>query len=119
MTLSVETAGATPSRLGRGHVQLLDSIPSLYTYSLLGLLLRPSSKSHLRPAEARAWWWVFSLLIQNGGLTQDGGTGQMPIWSEQSSPENLDSIVWPRLAVAAEIFWTGATLPDGSPRLGM
>ncbi|KAI0739272.1 N-acetylhexosaminidase [Daedaleopsis nitida] len=44
--------------------------------------------------------------------------GQMPLWSEQSSPENLDSIVWPRLAAAAEVFWTGATLPDGAPRLG-
>ena len=42
----------------------------------------------------------------------------MPLWSEQSSPENLDSIVWPRLAVAAEVFWTGETLPDGTSRLG-
>ncbi|KAK7680269.1 hypothetical protein QCA50_016779 [Cerrena zonata] len=41
----------------------------------------------------------------------------MPLWSEQSSSENLDSIVWPRLAVAAEVFWTGATLPDGTSRL--
>ncbi|OCH86979.1 N-acetylhexosaminidase, partial [Obba rivulosa] len=44
--------------------------------------------------------------------------GQMPIWSEQTDPENLDPIVWPRLASGAEVFWTGATLPDGSPRLG-
>ncbi|KAI0349990.1 N-acetylhexosaminidase [Trametes cingulata] len=44
--------------------------------------------------------------------------GQMPLWSEQSSPENLDPIVWPRLAAGAEVFWTGARLPDGSPRLG-
>ncbi|OBZ65102.1 Beta-hexosaminidase 2 [Grifola frondosa] len=44
--------------------------------------------------------------------------GQMPLWSEQSSPENLDSIVWPRLASGAEVFWTGSTLPDGSPRIG-
>ncbi|KAI0075466.1 N-acetylhexosaminidase [Panus rudis PR-1116 ss-1] len=43
--------------------------------------------------------------------------GQMPLWSEQSSSENLDPIVWPRLAVAAEVFWTGATLPDGTPRV--
>ncbi len=42
----------------------------------------------------------------------------MPLWSEQSSPENLDSIVWPRLAAAAEVFWTGATLPDGTQRVG-
>ncbi|THH31445.1 hypothetical protein EUX98_g2743 [Antrodiella citrinella] len=45
--------------------------------------------------------------------------GQMPIWSEQTAPENLDPIVWPRLAAGAEVFWTGATLPDGSPRLGI
>ncbi|KAM5540681.1 hypothetical protein V8D89_005712 [Ganoderma adspersum] len=55
-------------------------------------------------------------------LTQDQRPlvlgGQMPLWSEQSSPENLDSIVWPRLAAAAEVFWTGETLPDGTSRLG-
>ena len=44
--------------------------------------------------------------------------GQMPLWSEQASPENLDPIVWPRLAAAAEVFWTGATLPAGTARLG-
>lgn len=33
--------------------------------------------------------------------------GQIPLWSEQSSPANLDSIVWPRAASAAEVFWTG------------
>lgn len=43
-------------------------------------------------------------------------TGQQLLWAEQSSPENLDSIVWPRAASSAEVFWTGATLPNGSPR---
>ncbi|KAL5501845.1 NAG1_3 [Sanghuangporus vaninii] len=33
--------------------------------------------------------------------------GQIPLWSEQSSPENLDPIVWPRAASAAEVFWSG------------
>ena len=42
--------------------------------------------------------------------------GQIPLWTEQSGPENLDPIVWPRAASAAEVFWTGALLPDGSPR---
>lgn len=42
--------------------------------------------------------------------------GQQLLWTEQSSPENLDSIVWPRAASSAEVFWTGATLPNGSPR---
>jgi len=42
--------------------------------------------------------------------------GQQLLWTEQSSPENLDSIVWPRAASSAEVLWTGATLTDGSPR---
>ncbi|EIN12436.1 beta-hexosaminidase [Punctularia strigosozonata HHB-11173 SS5] len=42
--------------------------------------------------------------------------GQHLLWTEQSSPENLDATVWPRSAAAAEIFWTGSALPDGSPR---
>jgi hypothetical protein len=35
---------------------------------------------------------------------------------EQSGPENLDPIVWPRAAVAAEVFWTGAILSGGAAR---
>ncbi|KAL5482321.1 NAG1_2 [Sanghuangporus weigelae] len=42
--------------------------------------------------------------------------GESLLWTEQSSPENLDPIVWPRAASAAEIYWTGATLPDGTVR---
>jgi len=42
--------------------------------------------------------------------------GQQLLWTEQSSPENLDPVTWPRAAVSAEVFWTGATLPNGSPR---
>ncbi|KAF8226007.1 N-acetylhexosaminidase [Tricholoma matsutake] len=42
--------------------------------------------------------------------------GQQLLWTEQSTPENLDPIVWPRAASSAEIFWTGATLPDGTAR---
>ncbi|KAJ6622729.1 N-acetylhexosaminidase [Mycena sp. CBHHK59/15] len=41
--------------------------------------------------------------------------GQQLLWTEQSDPNNLDSIAWPRAATSAEIFWTGARLPDGSP----
>jgi len=45
--------------------------------------------------------------------------GQQLLWTEQSTPENLDSIVWPRAAASAEIFWTGANLPDGTPLSGV
>ncbi|KAJ7037692.1 N-acetylhexosaminidase [Mycena alexandri] len=41
--------------------------------------------------------------------------GQQLLWTEQSDPQNLDSIAWPRAAVSAEIFWTGAKRPDGKP----
>ncbi|KAF6755877.1 beta-hexosaminidase [Ephemerocybe angulata] len=53
-------------------------------------------------------------------LTKDQASlvlgGQQLLWAEQSSPENLDSIVWPRAAVSAEIFWTGPRLPSGASR---
>ncbi|KAF9241103.1 N-acetylhexosaminidase [Melanogaster broomeanus] len=35
--------------------------------------------------------------------------GQHLLWSEQSSPQNLDPITWPRAAAAAEVFWSGPT----------
>ncbi|EMD39630.1 glycoside hydrolase family 20 protein [Gelatoporia subvermispora B] len=44
--------------------------------------------------------------------------GEQLLWTEQSSPANLDPIVWPRAASSAEVFWTGATLPGGKPRNG-
>jgi hexosaminidase len=40
--------------------------------------------------------------------------GEQLLWAEQSGPQNLDSIAWPRAAASAEVFWTGATLPDGT-----
>lgn len=40
--------------------------------------------------------------------------GQQLLWTEQSGPENLDPVVWPRAAASAEVFWTGKTLPDGT-----
>ncbi|KAI0027932.1 N-acetylhexosaminidase [Vararia minispora EC-137] len=45
------------------------------------------------------------------GLTETEKTlvqgGQHLLWTEQSGPENLDSIVWPRAASSAELFWSG------------
>ncbi|KAL0064340.1 Glucosamine-6-phosphate isomerase (Glucosamine-6-phosphate deaminase) (GNPDA) (GlcN6P deaminase) [Marasmius tenuissimus] len=43
--------------------------------------------------------------------------GQQLLWAEQSGPENLDPIMWPRAASSAEVFWTGPTLPDGTDRV--
>lgn len=33
--------------------------------------------------------------------------GQQLLWTEQSSPNNIDPIVWPRAAASAEVFWSG------------
>ncbi|KAH7928429.1 glycoside hydrolase family 20 protein [Leucogyrophana mollusca] len=33
--------------------------------------------------------------------------GQHLLWSEQSSPHNLDPATWPRAASSAELFWSG------------
>ena len=45
--------------------------------------------------------------------------GQHLLWAEQSGPENLDSIVWPRAAASAELFWSGPGGNDSAalPRL--
>jgi len=55
-----------------------------------------------------------------GGLSDEQAAlvlgGEQLLWTEQSSPSNLDPIVWPRAAVSAEVFWTGDTLPDGTIR---
>ncbi|KAI0298150.1 N-acetylhexosaminidase [Multifurca ochricompacta] len=34
--------------------------------------------------------------------------GQQLLWTEQSGPQNLDSIAWPRAAASAEVFWSGS-----------
>ncbi|CDO72187.1 Glycoside Hydrolase Family 20 protein [Trametes cinnabarina] len=45
--------------------------------------------------------------------------GQHLLWTEQSGPQNLDSIVWPRAASSAELFWTGpgGNVSTALPRL--
>jgi hexosaminidase len=35
--------------------------------------------------------------------------GESAAWSEQIDSGNLDSVVWPRAAAGAEVFWTGAS----------
>ncbi len=41
--------------------------------------------------------------------------GESALWSEQSDETQVDSLLWPRAASAAEIYWTGAnyTTTDG------
>ncbi|KAG1862633.1 glycoside hydrolase family 20 protein [Suillus subluteus] len=39
--------------------------------------------------------------------------GEQLLWSEQSGPQNVDPIVWPRAASSAEIFWS-AKQPSGA-----
>ena len=41
-------------------------------------------------------------------------SGEQILWTEQSGPQNLDPIVWPRAASSAEIFWS-AKQPSGAP----
>ncbi|KDR82556.1 hypothetical protein GALMADRAFT_206396 [Galerina marginata CBS 339.88] len=45
--------------------------------------------------------------------------GQHLLWTEQTSPSNLDSIAWPRAASSAEVFWSGAggNVATALPRL--
>ncbi|KAH8814951.1 glycoside hydrolase superfamily [Xylogone sp. PMI_703] len=42
--------------------------------------------------------------------------GEVHIWSEQTDPVNLDTMVWPRAAAAAEVLWSGGKDVEGKVR---
>lgn len=42
--------------------------------------------------------------------------GEAHIWAEQTDPVNLDRMVWPRAAAAAEVLWSGAKDAQGQNR---
>jgi hexosaminidase len=42
--------------------------------------------------------------------------GEAHIWAEQTDPVNLDRMVWPRAAAAAEVLWSGAKDAQGENR---
>lgn len=40
--------------------------------------------------------------------------GQTSLWAEQTDEQNVESVIWPRAAAAAEVFWAGGPYPRGS-----
>ncbi|ORY11837.1 glycoside hydrolase superfamily [Clohesyomyces aquaticus] len=42
--------------------------------------------------------------------------GEAHMWAEQTDPVNLDRMIWPRAAAAAEVLWSGAKDADGRNR---
>jgi hexosaminidase len=42
--------------------------------------------------------------------------GQACVWTEQTDEMNLESIVWPRAAAVADLFWTGDKAGGVYPR---
>ncbi|KAF2687987.1 glycoside hydrolase family 20 protein [Lentithecium fluviatile CBS 122367] len=42
--------------------------------------------------------------------------GEVHLWAEQTDPSNLDQMVWPRAAAAAEVLWSGAMDAEGNSR---
>ncbi|KAH6644402.1 glycoside hydrolase superfamily [Boeremia exigua] len=42
--------------------------------------------------------------------------GEVHIWGEQTDAINLDTMLWPRAAAAAEVLWSGAKDGDGQNR---
>ena len=42
--------------------------------------------------------------------------GETHLWAEQTDPSNLDQMLWPRVAAAAEVLWSGATAANGESR---
>jgi N-acetyl-beta-hexosaminidase len=42
--------------------------------------------------------------------------GEVHLWAEQTDPSNLDQMLWPRAAAAAEVLWSGSQDADGNGR---
>jgi hexosaminidase len=42
--------------------------------------------------------------------------GEAHIWAEMTDPVNLDRMVWPRAAAAAEVLWSGPKDASGQNR---
>jgi hexosaminidase len=42
--------------------------------------------------------------------------GEAHMWAEQTDPVNVDRMIWPRGAAAAEVLWSGAKDADGKNR---
>ena len=76
-----------------------------YPHSL-SLMKKDSTLStpHIRNLQAYTFDPVANLSTAQAKLVLGG---QHLLWTEQSGPENLDPIVWPRAAASAEVFWTG------------
>ena len=62
--------------------------------------------------------------LANISLDLQGGIegGEILLWSEQTDSNDVDSKLWPRVAAAAEVLWTGirdeSMLEDATRRLG-
>lgn len=42
--------------------------------------------------------------------------GELAVWTETIDPVSLDTIIWPRAAAAAEVWWSGRTDAQGVNR---
>lgn len=42
--------------------------------------------------------------------------GEAHMWAEQTDPVNVDRMIWPRAAAAAEVLWSGAKDENGQNR---
>ncbi|KZV67223.1 glycoside hydrolase family 20 protein [Peniophora sp. CONT] len=81
----------------------------------------PSANSWCDPF--KTWQKSYSF-VPTANLTSEEAQlilgGEHSLWTEQSGPSNLESIVWPRAAAGAEVFWSGdarQNLTNALPRL--
>ncbi len=82
----------------------------LPSFSYVPLSQHPHPHPH-RHAQAYTFDPVANLSTEQAKLILGG---QHLLWTEQSGPENLDPIVWPRAAASAELFWTGPVTGSSS-----
>jgi hexosaminidase len=68
---------------------------------------------------AKNWRLIYSH-DPRAGLSREAAKnvvgGEVAVWTETIDPVSVDSIMWPRAAAAAEIWWSGRADSDGKNR---
>jgi hexosaminidase len=113
--------------VNRGHKVLVGNYKAWYLDCGKGDWLSPPSSDMARDtwpyedycAPFHNWRAIYSVSPLTGAPPEHHHLvlgGEVHLWGEQTDAENLDAMVWPRAAAAAEVLWSGARDGEGRNR---
>lgn len=96
--LMAETAGVIHIKVGRGCTRkfMVENTRLINSFDPFANLTESERKLVVGGE--------FCLLTDNTDLS-----GQASLWTEQTDSMNMETVMWPRAAALAEVFWTGSS----------